>query len=113
MQRTQIYLDTHRTNISHLKNKSGVYKIYYKIDSDKPVYVGSSISNLYRTITRHFQKWRANQKVISFKNMNYDLTKFYLTYTITKPDEAFNKEKIEIKKLQPKFNTIKYDDVPF
>jgi len=55
------------TNIGHLKDKRGVYKIF---ENTKLVYIGSSTKDLYTTILRHFQEWndQAQRERISYKN---------------------------------------------
>ncbi len=55
------------TNLRQLVNKKGIYKIY---ESGKLVYIGSSASNLYKTILRHFQNWEDTRQLkrISYRN---------------------------------------------
>ncbi|MEN9609562.1 MAG: hypothetical protein RLZZ628_376 [Bacteroidota bacterium] len=43
-----------KLNIGFAQNKAGVYII---CENGIPVYVGKSESNLYKTISRHFQTW--------------------------------------------------------
>ena len=43
--------------VRELKGKAGVYVIRHA-DSHEILYVGSSSSRLYDTLTRHFQQWR-------------------------------------------------------
>lgn len=55
------------TNIAHLKDKKGVYKIF---ENASLVYIGSSTKDLYTTILRHFQEWndKDQRERISYKN---------------------------------------------
>lgn len=54
-----------KTNINFAKGKKGVYLIK---ENDKIVYVGSSMSDLYKTAIRHFQQWNDGQYRVSYRN---------------------------------------------
>jgi len=49
-----------QTNISQFRGKSGVYILYSP--AGKVRYIGSSRTQLYKTITRHFQKWNDSRE---------------------------------------------------
>lgn len=50
-----VYNKDGSTNVASVIGKAGVYIIYN--DENKIQYVGHSRSDLYKTLTRHFQKW--------------------------------------------------------
>lgn len=55
-----------KTNLQPAKKRSGVYLIRKRDDTTKALkilYVGMSQTDLYKTITRHFQKWDDPQQV--------------------------------------------------
>ena len=54
-----------RTNINFARGKKGVYLIK---ENDRIVYVGSSMSDLYKTAIRHFQQWNDRQYRVSYRN---------------------------------------------
>ena len=113
MKRIKIYNSDGSTNISHLRNKIGVYKIYYR-NQKKAKYVGLSTYNLYKTILRYFQAWSGGlyqgQKTVSFTDKGMKKTDFYLTYHIGTPKKTSVREKKIIKKEKPEYNT-QYIDV--
>jgi hypothetical protein len=47
--------------------RPGVYFIY---KDAKPVYVGHSQSNIYKTMYRHFQSWEDQQRRVTYKNLS-------------------------------------------
>lgn len=96
------------SNIAHLSGKKGIYHIY---ENSTRVYVGSSTSDLYKTILRHFQQWEdSNQeKRISYKDR---LGKFSYTVQIEEMDgktqkEIENREYQLIAKYQPRDNKLR------
>lgn len=58
-----------KSNLGFTTGKTGVYIIREKKPGKryKTVYVGSSIGNLYKTITRHFQEWNATNPMTGEK----------------------------------------------
>lgn len=56
-----------KTNLGKYQGKKGIYFIY---ESGVLIYIGSSKSNLYKTVLRHFQQWNdtAQLRRISYKN---------------------------------------------
>lgn len=115
MTKIRIYKTDTETNIKKLWNKSGTYEIFYKYQK-KPLYIGYSGVNLYKTILRHFQSWtsgvKENQKTMSFKDKGFKKTNFFLTYELTTPKKAKVNEKKKIQTKKPKYNK-QYNDVPF
>ena len=60
------YAKPGKTNLKPAKARSGVYLIRRNFPTDeKPVilYIGMSQTDLYKTITRHFQKWEDDSQV--------------------------------------------------
>lgn len=103
LKRVPAYKKNGKTNLLHLKNKSGVYHIY---DRDKLVYVGHSGYNLYKTITRHFQSWKNdNQRRVTYHN--FPLERFTVKVWLTKPNDAQVLEETHILKYRPRDNEMK------
>ena len=96
-----------KTNLAHLKDKKGLYKLY---ENGKLIYIGSSASNLYKTILRHFQTWSDTKQLrrISYKDK---LGKYEYTYEV-KLMGTSNNDKIAleeyklVKKHQPRDNKL-------
>lgn len=84
-----------QTNLTPYTGKKGVYKIY---ENTKLVYVGSSTTNLYKTILRHFQKWNDTKQIrrISYKNR---IGKRSYTFRVELMPKASDKE-IELKEYR-------------
>lgn len=123
-----------RSNLGFCNHRSGVYLIY---KDGTLVYVGYSGYNLYKTCTRHFQRWDSKyQKVVTYYNKlgSYD---FKVRIIMCTPARAERLEKALIVKYKPKDNpnklpgyelsgseiktledfkqapALNYDDVPF
>jgi excinuclease UvrABC nuclease subunit len=98
-----IYPTPGRTAIPESRNRSGVYFIY---DQNELVYVGSSSSNVYKTLTRHFQQWndRTQIRITYPQTPNYKVRIIYCT-----PKQAAALEFAAIKKMKPRDNPNKYD----
>lgn len=115
MKRMKIYNADGSTNITHLVNKKGTYKIFYK-NQKKAVYIGFSNSNLYKTILRHFQTWsngtRDGQQTLSFVDKGQNKQSFYLTYMISTGKKAAAREKRQIQKEKPKYN-VQFNEPDF
>jgi excinuclease UvrABC nuclease subunit len=84
--------------------QSGVYLIKSK-RSGKIIYIGHSSTNLYKTITRHFQTWndKAQQRYV------YQKSGYQIRVIFTTPARAALLEKYLIKKMQPRDNKMKYE----
>lgn len=90
------------------RGKSGVYIIK---EDGKPVYIGFSATDLYKTMYRHFQEWNhTGQEVVSYsrylKKHKYTVRVIYCT-----DKQAPALEKYLIKKIQPRDNANKYDAI--
>lgn len=88
--------------VRRLKGRPGVYLVY-PVNSNNPVYVGSSTTNLYKTIIRHFQSWEG-RVVYSKKPDKYRLRVVLLPKNAT-IDEVQAVERHLIKKHSPRDNT--------
>lgn len=85
------------------RNKSGTYLIY---KDSKLVYVGHSVTDLYTTMYRHFQKWDDKTQV----RISYKVSPLYKVRVVyCSPTNAQKLEKALIVKFKPKDNPIKYD----
>lgn len=93
--------------------KAGVYWI--KDESGKIVYVGSSTSQLKKTIYRHFQKWTDRQRSTDrqFERVTYPKTGYKVKFVVCSPADALRAEKYFIRKLRPRDNPIKYYQLSF
>lgn len=97
------------------KDKSGCYVIK---ENEKVVYVGMSrTNNLYKTLTRHFQQWTANQRVNTYDVWS-NTYKVKIIYTTQRKAERMECELF--KKYKPRDNDDNpcglfesYDDIPF
>jgi hypothetical protein len=86
------------------KNQKGVY-ILKKGNEIK--YIGYSGSNLYKTLTRHFQSWEDRTQVRVTYNKNENI-KARIVYTSTAA-QAAKLEKALILKYKPTDNPNKYE----
>jgi excinuclease UvrABC nuclease subunit len=87
------------------QKKSGVY--FIKDNTNTTIYIGHSSTNLYKTIYRHFQEWndkRQERKV--YNKFNYTIR-----IITTTPTQAPRLETYLIKKLKPRDNEIKYNNL--
>lgn len=97
--------------IRDAKGKTGVYLIK---ENNKVVYVGYSASDLYKTLTRHFQKWNDKQYRVTYDvwKENYKVKILY-----TKKNKVRNLECDMYHKYKPRDNFNSpcslFDDVPF
>lgn len=93
------------TGISFLKKRMGIYKIF---EDGKIIYVGSSNSDLYKTILRHFQEWNDKEQLqrISYKSKLKE-HRYEVEATITN-DLKYNLyiEHAIINELKPRDNKI-------
>ena len=96
--------DNERTSLPETMNRSGVYLIADK--NGKIVYVGHSLSNLYKTMYRHFQSWKDwRQKRATFSRKTHKVRIVFTT-----PKQAEKLEKALILKYKPKGNPDKLFD---
>ncbi len=88
--------------------KAGVYQI--RDGSRKVIYVGSSTSQLKKTIYRHFQQWTDRQRSTNreFDRVVYPKHGYQIKFVIMSASDALRAEKYLIRKLQPRDNPIKY-----
>lgn len=84
------------------ENKVGVYLI--KNSAGEIVYVGSSTSNLYKTLYRHFQSWKDAKQF----RATYPKTGYEIRVITTTEKQAERLEKFLIGKLKPVDCLIKY-----
>jgi len=76
-----------KTNLRPATNRAGVYLIKEHSSSNRAgviVYVGMSTSNLYKTITRHFQKWDDPQQVRVTYSQDSNLYSIRVIFTTEK-----------------------------
>ena len=91
------------TNLKFTEGKAGVYIIKRK-GTTKPLYVGMSQSNLYKTITRHFQSWADASQVRVTYSQKADIV---IRVIITTPKQAERLERYLILKYKPSDNPRK------
>jgi hypothetical protein len=86
------------------RGKTGVYLIK---ENGKITYIGYSMSDLYKTMYRHFQVWNhRGQEVVSYNaqgNDNYTVRVIYCT-----PQQAARLERYLISKHKPRDNAQSY-----
>nr|HEX4316252.1 peptidoglycan DD-metalloendopeptidase family protein [Kofleriaceae bacterium] len=105
-----------------LKGKAGVYVIR-DAESREVLYVGSSASRLYDTLTRHFQTWRRWKGYWKGQygeghdpGLTYARDSVEVAVRVTSPSDAFDEEMRLIRRLTPRDNLIgqtERDEVPF
>ena len=106
--------------VRDLKGKAGVYVIR---EDGETVYVGSSRTQLYDTMTRHFQTWRRWKGYWKGQyaeghdpGLTYARDRVEVAVRITSPADALDEEMRLIQRLQPRDNIIGQpidDEVPF
>lgn len=99
------YKKPQSTNLKFTENRSGVYLLKRKGDT-KPVYVGMSGSNLYKTITRHFQSWNDPSQVRVTYSQKSDIM---IRVIFTTPKQAERLERYLVLKYKPVDNPNKYE----
>lgn len=93
--------------------QAGVYLIRH-IQSGSVVYVGSSTTQLKKTIYRHFQQWTDRQQSTGrqFERKTYPKKGYYeIRFIKCTAAQALKLEQALIIKLQPKDNPLKYDNL--
>jgi hypothetical protein len=95
-----------------LKGKAGVYVIR-DADSREIVYVGSSSTQLYATLTRHFQTWRRWKGFWRGQygeghdpGLTYDRDSVEVAVRLTSPSKSLDEEMRLIARLKPRDNLI-------
>jgi hypothetical protein len=99
-----------KPNLPHLtttRKQSGVYLIQSN-RTGKIIYVGFSEGQLYKTIYRHFQKWVDIDKKVKTR-FTYNKEGYKVRVIFTTPGRAALLEKYLIMKLNPRDNSIKYE----
>jgi hypothetical protein len=94
------YKKPQSTNLKFTEGKSGVY-IIKRSGATKPLYVGMSGSNLYKTITRHFQSWPDPSQVRVTYSQKSNIV---IRVILTTPKQAERLEKYLILKYKPTDN---------
>lgn len=93
-----------RSNLGFTNKQSGVYLIYR---NGELRYVGFSRSNLYKTCTRHFQRWNSKyQKVVTY-HQQMGRHDFKVRIVLCSPERAAKLEKALIVRHQPRDNPDK------
>lgn len=91
------------------KFQSGVYLIK-NIHSGKIIYVGRSLTNLYKTIYRHFQQWNDYRYGQRIDRIVYDKTGYQIRIIFVSPSQVPRLEAYLINKYLPRDNGITYKD---
>lgn len=99
-----------KTNLYFLNKKKGLYSVF---ENGKLVYIGSSTSNLYKTIMRHFNYWQDSEqpKRISYKHRMLEGVKYEIevaVYPESKVNDIFLMEKNLISLKKPRDNKNDY-----
>ena len=105
--RVRVYLKKNEPGLYFVKEKTGVYIIF---ENRKRVYVGHSTYDLYKTITRHFQKWndKGNPDRISY-NGKLQRNQYSVLVIFTTSKQAESLERLLITKHHPRDNHQKYE----
>lgn len=94
-----------KTNFRYTAGKSGVYLIYR---DGKLVYIGSSKSDVYKTMYRHFQAWNDPTQVRVTFQKQLNRRKFLCRVVLATPRQSERLERALIVKHKPQYNTLKY-----
>jgi len=104
--------------VRDLKGKAGVYLIR-DIDTHELLYVGSSATQLYATLTRHFQFWRRwkghwkAQYATAGRHdpgVTYQRDRVEAAVRITSPSDSLDEEARLIHRMRPRDNLIGQPD---
>lgn len=99
-----VYKEVGKTNLTKFIGKSGVYLI--KKESEREIlYIGYSASDLYKTITRHFQSWNDRRQI----RTTYPQKGYVIRVVLTTANKAAILERALILKHNPKDNPQKYE----
>lgn len=101
------------TMFGNWTGKAGVYWI--KDDTGRIIYVGSSTSQLKKTIYRHFQTWTDRQRSSNrqFDRVTYSKKGYKVRFVVCSAADALRAEKYFIRKLKPRDNPTKYNQLSF
>jgi excinuclease UvrABC nuclease subunit len=100
--RTQIYAAKGKTNVKETQGKAGVYMIY---SNNTLVYIGSSQSNMYKALLRHFQDWTSSRQT----RITYAQHPRYKVSIIqTTGKQAPRLERALIQRMKPRDNPMQY-----
>ena len=98
-----VYKEPGKPNLKRFSGLSGVY-IIYREGLKSPDYIGYSGSDLYKTITRHFQSWNDPTQVrVTFTQSEKRKVKILLCT----PAKAAKIEALLIAKFRPIYNPKK------
>jgi len=103
----KVYIDEKINKQLRLKPTGNQKGVYILKKNNEIVYIGFSGSNLYKTITRHFQSWEDKRQI----RVTYSKTeniKARIVYTSTAA-QAAKLEKALILKYKPTDNPNKYE----
>jgi hypothetical protein len=108
--------------VRELDGKSGVYVIR-DASSHETLYVGSSSTRLYDTLTRHLQQWRRYKGYWRGQygeghdpGLTYKRAAVEVAVRLTSPSNALDEEARMIRRLNPRDNIIgqpELEDAPF
>lgn len=108
--------------VRELKGEAGVYMIR-DAASHEILYVGSSSSRLYDTLTRHFQQWRRYKGYWRGQyaeghdpGLTYNRARVEVAVKRTSPADALDEEARMIRRLNPRDNILgqaELEDAPF
>lgn len=108
--------------VRELKGEAGVYMIR-DAASHEILYVGSSSSRLYDTLTRHFQQWRRYKGYWRGQyaeghdpGLTYNRARVEVAVKLTSPADALDEEARMIRRLNPRDNILgqaELEDAPF
>ena len=95
-----------KSNLAWLTGKSGVYLIK---EGNEIVYVGSSSTNLYKTILRHFQRWKDRQQPDRLTYKNELWLDHKVRVILCSATKAYELEKKFISHYRPRDNKFQYE----
>lgn len=108
--------------VRELDGESGVYVIR-DARTHETLYVGSSSTRLYATLTRHFQQWRRYKGFWRGQygeghdpGLTYDRARVEVAVRLTSPADSLDEEARMIRRLNPRDNILgqpELEDAPF
>ncbi|MCX6252270.1 MAG: GIY-YIG nuclease family protein [Bacteroidetes bacterium] len=94
-----------RTTFPDTRKRSGIYIIK---ENDKIVYVGSSRTNLYRTLYRHFEHWKhRTQEVVTYVN-KMNRQRYTVRIVLCTAVQAIRLERALVIRHKPRDNENKF-----
>jgi len=104
--RVRVYDQPGKTNLGFTRGQSGVYVIF---ENRRRVYVGMSQTDLYKTITRHFQAWDdPRQYRVTYRDQ-IEANDYHVAVIFATPKQAEALEKALVLKYNPRDNEVKYE----